>query len=72
MHDTTSSLEDALCEVIAEAQEQGQLAAERDARDLARFLMMFMQGLHVPGTIDGDCSALMATVEAALALVGKP
>ncbi|MFG2452814.1 TetR/AcrR family transcriptional regulator [Streptomyces sp. NPDC048512] len=72
VHDTTSSLEDALCEVITEAQEQGQLSAERDARDLARFLMTFMQGLRVTGTIDGDRGALMATVEVALAPFDKP
>ncbi|MFI8004731.1 TetR/AcrR family transcriptional regulator [Streptomyces sp. NPDC086010] len=72
VHDTTSSLEDALFEVIVEAQDQGQLSKDRDARDLARFLMTFMQGLRVSGTIDGDRGALMATVEVALAPFDKP
>lgn len=63
---TTESLEDALTEIIAEAQARGEIADRRDARDLARFLVLTMQGLRVMGAIDQDRRALMTTVEVAL------
>ncbi|MDX3074141.1 helix-turn-helix domain-containing protein [Streptomyces sp. MI02-7b] len=64
---TTSSIEDALRDVIAEAQESGQLPSARDPRDLARFLMVTMQGLKVMGAVNPDRASLMAAAEAALA-----
>ncbi|MEV5503302.1 TetR/AcrR family transcriptional regulator [Nonomuraea fuscirosea] len=63
---TTSSLEDALAEMIGEAQMDGQLAGTRDARDLARFLMMTIHGLRVTGAINPDRRSLMAVAEVAL------
>ncbi|MDX3852334.1 TetR/AcrR family transcriptional regulator [Streptomyces sp. AK02-01A] len=63
---TTGSLEDALTDVIAEAQESGQLTGTRDARDLARFLVTTLQGLRVMGSINPDRRSLMSAVEVAL------
>ncbi|MFF7580470.1 TetR/AcrR family transcriptional regulator [Streptomyces sp. NPDC008061] len=63
---TTASLEDALCELIAEAQASGGLPAARGSRDLARFLLVTMQGLKVMGAIDPDRPSLMGVVEVAL------
>lgn len=63
---TTEMLEDALYEVIAEAQADGQLSDKRDARDLARYLVMTMHGLRVMGTVNPDRAALMAVAETAL------
>ncbi|MET9671024.1 TetR/AcrR family transcriptional regulator [Streptomyces sp. NPDC006475] len=68
---TTSSLEDALFDVIAEAQADGQLSNSRGARDLARYLLTFMQGIRVMGAIAPDRQALMETVETALAPLGR-
>lgn len=66
MRSTTASLEDALCELIAEAQASGELPAARGSRDLARFFLVTMQGLKVMGAIDPDRSSLMGAVEVAL------
>ncbi|MFF3564977.1 TetR/AcrR family transcriptional regulator [Streptomyces sp. NPDC002574] len=66
---TTTSLEDALRDVIAEAQEDGQLSSTRDARDLARFLLVTMQGLKVMGAVNPDRASLMAAAEAALSVL---
>lgn len=63
---TTASLEDALRDVIAAAQTDGQLSDRRNARDLARYLIVTMHGLRVMGSINPDRAALMAVVEAAL------
>ncbi|MEU1623735.1 TetR/AcrR family transcriptional regulator [Streptomyces sp. NPDC005722] len=63
---TTELLEDALYQVIAEAQSDGQLPDQRDARDLARFLVMTMHGLRVMGAVNPDRAALMAVAETAL------
>ncbi|MFG1708892.1 TetR/AcrR family transcriptional regulator [Nonomuraea sp. M3C6] len=63
---TTSSLEDALTEVIKEAQANGQVASRRNTRDLARFFVMATHGLRVTGAINKDRRSLMATVEVAL------
>lgn len=70
LRSTTSSLEDALSEVVAEAQAQGQLGSARDARDVARFLLSVMQGLRVMGSINPDRRALMASAEVALDSLG--
>jgi len=67
---TAESLEDTLTEIIAEAQAARHLAEGRDARDLARFLVMTMQGLRVMGAINPDRRSLMAAVEVAVGALG--
>ncbi len=67
---TTEVLEDALYEVVAEAQADGQLSGERDARDVARYLVMTMHGLRVMGSVNPDRVSLMAVVEIALDALG--
>ncbi|MFS4094225.1 TetR/AcrR family transcriptional regulator [Streptomyces sp. AF1A] len=62
----TGALEDALTDLIAEAQKQGQVGESKGARDLARFFVATMQGLRVMGAIEPDRRSLMASVEVAL------
>jgi TetR/AcrR family transcriptional regulator, transcriptional repressor for nem operon len=62
---TTSSLEDALTERIAAAQDTGELSGE-DPRGLARFVLTTIHGLRVMGAINPDRRYLMTVVEAAL------
>ncbi|MEV5746114.1 TetR/AcrR family transcriptional regulator [Microbispora rosea] len=70
LRETISSLEDTLTELIGEAQANGGIAADRTARDLARYLVMTMQGLRVMGAIQGDRKSLTAAVEVALGCLG--
>ncbi|MBP2706369.1 TetR/AcrR family transcriptional regulator [Microbispora sp. RL4-1S] len=63
---TTTSLEDALVELIGKAQKSGQVTPERDARDLARFLLTTVHGLRVMGAINTDRGSLMRVAEVAL------
>lgn len=63
---TTELLEDALYQVIAEAQADGQLSGKRDARDLARYLVVTMHGLRVMGAMNPDRASLMAVADTAL------
>jgi len=67
---TTQSLEDALTEIIAAGQAAGELAAERDPRDLARFIVTTLQGLRVMGAISPDRRSLMAAAEVAVGALG--
>ncbi|MFF1847718.1 TetR/AcrR family transcriptional regulator [Streptomyces sp. NBC_01550] len=67
---TTELLEDALYQVIAEAQADGQLSDKRDARDLARYLVMTTHGLRVMGAMNPDRASLMAVAEIALDALG--
>ncbi|GGQ86143.1 hypothetical protein GCM10010250_66560 [Streptomyces althioticus] len=67
---TTSSIEDALRDVINSAQASGQLPDTRSARDLARYLIVTMQGLKVMGTINPDRASLMAVAETAVDALG--
>ncbi len=70
MRATTSSIEDALRDVISSAQASGQLPDTRNARDLARYLVVTMQGLKVMGAINPDRGSLMAVAETALDTLG--
>ncbi len=63
---TTSSLEDAMTEMIATAQAGGELGGVREARDLARYLMTTVHGIRVMGAINPDRRYLMSVVEVAL------
>ncbi|MFE2543941.1 TetR/AcrR family transcriptional regulator [Actinacidiphila glaucinigra] len=67
---TTALLEDALAQVVAQAQADGQVSGKRDARDLARYLVVTMHGLRVMGAINPDREALTAVVDAALDALG--
>ncbi|MCC9690172.1 MULTISPECIES: hypothetical protein [Streptomyces] len=67
---TTSSIEDALRDVISSAQASGQLPDTRSARDLARYLIVTMQGLKVMGAINPDRASLMAVAETAVDALG--
>ncbi|WP_437071711.1 TetR/AcrR family transcriptional regulator [Streptomyces sp. enrichment culture] len=63
---TSEMLEDALAQVVAEAQADGQFSEKNDARTLARYLVMTMHGLRVMGAISPDREALTAVAEVAL------
>ncbi|MFJ8726428.1 TetR/AcrR family transcriptional regulator [Streptomyces sp. NPDC093269] len=67
---TTTSLEDALYEVIAVARSTGELPTDRSPRDLARYLIVTLHGLRVLGAINPDRASLMAVAETALDTLG--
>ncbi|MEW1773657.1 TetR/AcrR family transcriptional regulator [Streptomyces sp. NPDC086777] len=67
---TTTSLEDALFEVIVEARSKGELPAGRSPRDLARYLIATLHGLRVLGAINPDRASLTAVAEVALDALG--
>jgi len=67
---TTQSLEDALTEIITAGQAAGELAGRQDPRDLARFVVMTLQGLRVMGAINPDRRSLMAAAEVAVSALG--
>ena len=52
------------------AQERGELAADRDVRALARYLVSAMQGLRVMAKADPNKAALRDVVSIALAVLG--
>lgn len=66
LRSTTQSLELALFDVIAEAQLRGQIPADRNANDLAQFLVATLQGLRVMAAINPDRETLMRSAEVAL------
>jgi TetR/AcrR family transcriptional repressor of nem operon len=72
LRSTTRSLQSAFYDVIAEAQARGRMAADRNAVDLAAFLVTSLQGLRVMGAIDPDRGALMRSAEVALACLAAP
>ncbi|MFJ5219275.1 TetR/AcrR family transcriptional regulator [Streptomyces sp. NPDC088354] len=67
---TTTSLEDALYEVIVGARSKGELPAGRSPRDLARYLIVTIHGLRVRGAINPDRASLAAVAEVALDALG--
>ncbi len=60
------AMEDALTAALTAAQERGQLAATKDPRSLARFLVVTVQGVRVLGVMEPDRRALTDAVEVAL------
>jgi TetR/AcrR family transcriptional regulator, transcriptional repressor for nem operon len=66
---TTRRLEDAFCSLIEAAQARGEIAGQRPARDLARFVIATIHGLRVLGAIRADRAELMTVAEVALAAV---
>lgn len=64
-----AGIEDALHEALVLAQERGEVAPEKDARALARFLLTAMQGLRVVGKATPDRGRLEDAVDTTLAVV---
>lgn len=62
-------VETLLHSALARAQAQGELAADRDARALARLLLVLMQGLRVVGKASGDPGRVRDAAEQALRLL---
>ena len=60
-------VEDAFYRLIRRGQQQGEIAAERDARALARFLLGLVQGLRVLARLDPQEDRLRDLVETGLA-----
>jgi TetR/AcrR family transcriptional repressor of nem operon len=61
-----SSLETALASALIRAQAQGELPAERDPRELARFLLVVLQGMRVLGRAYPDQARLRAAAHGAI------
>ncbi|MGV9278798.1 TetR/AcrR family transcriptional regulator [Streptomyces griseosporeus] len=62
-------LETLLHSALLRAQAQGELAEERDARALARMLLVLLQGLRVVGKASSDPALVRDAAEQALALL---
>lgn len=62
-------LETLLASALTRAQAQGELPAGRDARALARMLLVLMQGLRVVGKADADPARIRDAVDQALSLL---
>lgn len=62
-----NTLETALTSALMRARAQGELAADRDPRALARFLLVVMQGMRVMGKGHPDSARLRDAAERALA-----
>jgi TetR/AcrR family transcriptional repressor of nem operon len=67
---TTTTLEDALYEVLAAARSAGELPADRNPRDLARYLVATLHGLRVLGAVNPDRTSLMAVANVAMGALG--
>ncbi|RFS81633.1 TetR/AcrR family transcriptional regulator [Actinomadura spongiicola] len=61
-------LEASLTSALTRARAQGELPGDRDPRSLARFLVVFFQGLRVLGRAPGDDDRLRDATREALAL----
>ena len=63
---TLLSFEDMLCTVIRQGQENGSVAAEKDPRALARFMLNTLQGMQVMRKIAGNRESLRQVADQAL------
>ncbi|MQY08308.1 TetR/AcrR family transcriptional regulator [Actinomadura macrotermitis] len=63
-------LETALASALTRAKAQGELAADKDPRALARFLLVLFQGMRVLGRAPADPGRLRDAAAQALALLG--
>ena len=63
------TLETALTSALTRARAQGELAAGKDPRALARFLLVLLQGVRVLGRAEPDPGRLRDAAEQALALL---
>jgi TetR/AcrR family transcriptional repressor of nem operon len=61
------SLETALTMAFTRARTEGELPADRDPRALARFLVVFLQGIRVLGRADADPARIRDAADQALA-----
>lgn len=61
------TIEVALTSALTRARAQGELAADRDPRALARFLLVFLQGVRVLGRASPDPARLRDAADQALA-----
>jgi TetR/AcrR family transcriptional repressor of nem operon len=66
VHGSWRTLEVALCSALTRARAQGELRADADPRELARFLLVMLQGLRVLGKADADRAVLEAAARQAL------
>ncbi|WP_067483032.1 TetR/AcrR family transcriptional regulator [Actinomadura hibisca] len=64
-----TTLETALTSALLRARAQGELAADKDPRALARFLLVLFQGMRVLGRAPADTARLRDAAEQALALL---
>jgi len=62
-------LEAALAAALHRAQVQGELAPEKDPRSLARFLLVFLQGLRVVSKAPSDPKRILDAAKEALSLL---
>ncbi|WP_189702046.1 TetR/AcrR family transcriptional regulator [Streptomyces chromofuscus] len=69
---TTDMLEYALAQVIAEAQADGQFSDRHDPGNLARYLIVTLQGLRVMSALNPDRTSLTAIADAALDALDRP
>ena len=66
VHRLMTGLESVLVEVIARGQERGEIASQRTAQDLARFLLMTVHGLRILRLVHPDPNAADTAFEVAL------
>ncbi len=64
-----AAMEDAVVEVLAEAQETGELAADRDIRALGRFIVTAANGARIMAKATRDRKTVDDAVEVALAVL---
>ncbi|WP_432926692.1 TetR/AcrR family transcriptional regulator [Microbispora sp. CA-135349] len=64
-----TSLETALTSALIRARAQGEISAEADPRALARFVLVFLQGLRVMGKSQGDPARMRDAAAQALAML---
>lgn len=65
-----TALEVALSSALMRAQAQGELAADRDPRALARFVLVLLQGIRVVGKARSDPQRVRDAAAAALDVLG--
>jgi TetR/AcrR family transcriptional repressor of nem operon len=70
VHRLFTGLEAALIEVIARGQERGEITSDRTPQDLARFLVMALNGLRLLRLVHPDRDAADAALEVALGCLG--
>jgi TetR/AcrR family transcriptional repressor of nem operon len=70
VHGSWRTLEVALCSALTRARAQGELEPGADPRELARFLLVMLQGLRVLGKADADRDVLEAAARQALKVLG--
>lgn len=64
-----STVEVALVSALSRARGQGELPADRDPQELARFLLVLLQGIKVVGKADPDPDRVRAAADQALSLL---